>query len=217
MITIVAAIILGYAAFTSLGGSLGPTAPVPSCSHSSCLRSASWHRRSACSSSAARDKDKNAMAPINRGFWTAAVITTLGAALVAGLLPALHEGVLRGADRGDPVARGESDNRTLHLDRAKARARYRRSREDRTCDHDPCRNIDRSRVHCLGDPRNSYCRGGLRPARGPRPERPAEHRAHPLPGLLDRYRPSVDGRDGRVRGQLRAGIRQRGRYRRDVR
>ena len=31
-----------------------------------------------------RAKDKSAMAPINRGFWTAAVITTLGAALVAG-------------------------------------------------------------------------------------------------------------------------------------
>jgi K(+)-stimulated pyrophosphate-energized sodium pump len=75
VITIVAAIILGYAAFSSLGGSLA--------AHSA--------RAIGIVTSAigvyvvrARPSDKSAMAPINRGFWTAAALTVLGAGLTAG-------------------------------------------------------------------------------------------------------------------------------------
>jgi K(+)-stimulated pyrophosphate-energized sodium pump len=84
VITIIAAIILGYAAFTSLGGSLAAHSAravvfpliVPAIGIVASAVGVLVVR--------ARDKDKSAMAPINRGFWTAAVITTLGAALVAG-------------------------------------------------------------------------------------------------------------------------------------
>src|ERR1700722_9873202 len=83
-ITIIAAIILGYAAFTSLGGSLGHNSAravifplivpaigiVPSAIGVYVVR--------------ARPSDKSAMAPINRGFWTAAALTVLGSGLVAG-------------------------------------------------------------------------------------------------------------------------------------
>jgi K(+)-stimulated pyrophosphate-energized sodium pump len=84
VITIVAAIILGYAAFTSLGGSLGAHSAravvfpliVPAIGIVASAIGVMVVR--------GRAKDKSAMAPINRGFWTAAAITTLGAALVAG-------------------------------------------------------------------------------------------------------------------------------------
>jgi K(+)-stimulated pyrophosphate-energized sodium pump len=89
VITIVAAIILGYAAFSSLHGSAA-------------ARSLAAHSARAVIfplivpaigivTSAigvyivrARPSDKSAMAPINRGFWTAAALTVLGAGLVAG-------------------------------------------------------------------------------------------------------------------------------------
>ena len=84
VITIVAAIILGYAAFTSLGGSLAAHSAravvfpliVPAIGIVASAIGVYVVR--------ARAKDKSAMAPINRGFWTAAVITMLGAGLDAG-------------------------------------------------------------------------------------------------------------------------------------
>ncbi len=85
VITIIAAIILGYAAFSSLGGSLAH--------HSSravvfpLIIPAFGIIASAIGVFVvrARPKDKSAMAPINRGFWTAAALTILAAGLVAGL------------------------------------------------------------------------------------------------------------------------------------
>jgi K(+)-stimulated pyrophosphate-energized sodium pump len=84
VITIVAAIILGYSAFTSLGGSLA--------AHSAravifpLIVPAMGIFASAVGVYVVRalPSDRTAMAPINRGFWTAAALTILGAGLVAG-------------------------------------------------------------------------------------------------------------------------------------
>jgi K(+)-stimulated pyrophosphate-energized sodium pump len=84
VITIVAAIILGFAAFTSLGKSFQGNAAravvfpliVPAIGILASAIGVYVVR--------ARAKDKSAMAPINRGFWTAAALTVLGAGLVAG-------------------------------------------------------------------------------------------------------------------------------------
>ena len=85
VITIVAAIILGFSAFRSLGGSLSAHSAravvfpliVPAVGILASAVGVFVVR--------ARDSDRNAMAPINRGFWTAAALTILGAGLVAGL------------------------------------------------------------------------------------------------------------------------------------
>ena len=84
VITIIAAIILGFAAFRSLGGSFQGHAAravvfpliVPAIGILASAVGVFVVR--------ARPKDKSAMAPINRGFWTAAALTVLGAGLVAG-------------------------------------------------------------------------------------------------------------------------------------
>jgi K(+)-stimulated pyrophosphate-energized sodium pump len=84
VITIIAAIILGYSAFNSLGGSLSlHTARavvfpliVPAIGIVASAIGVYVVR--------ARDNDRTAMAAINRGFWTAALLTLLGAGLVAG-------------------------------------------------------------------------------------------------------------------------------------
>ena len=44
-----------------------------------------------------------------------------------------------------------------------------------------------------------------------------QHRAHALPGRTDGHGPPGDDRHGRLRGQLRSGVGQLGRYRRDGR
>jgi K(+)-stimulated pyrophosphate-energized sodium pump len=84
VITIIAAIILGFAAFTSLGKSFQGNAAravvfpliVPAIGIVASAIGVYVVR--------ARAKDKSAMAPINRGFWTAAALTVLGAGLVSG-------------------------------------------------------------------------------------------------------------------------------------
>ncbi|HZU79152.1 MAG TPA: sodium-translocating pyrophosphatase [Acidimicrobiales bacterium] len=84
VITIIAAIILGYSAFNSLGnGFLVHSARavvfpliVPAIGIVASAIGVYVVR--------ARDNDRTAMAPINRGFWTAAALTLLGAGLVAG-------------------------------------------------------------------------------------------------------------------------------------
>jgi len=84
VITIIAAIILGFAAFSSLGPSFKGHAAravvfpliVPAFGIVASAIGVYVVR--------ARPKDKSAMAPINRGFWTAAALTVLSAGLVAG-------------------------------------------------------------------------------------------------------------------------------------
>jgi len=84
VITIVAAIILGFAAFSSLGGSFARHSAravvfpliVPAIGIVASAVGVFVVR--------ARARDRSAMAPINRGFWTAAALTVLGAGLVAG-------------------------------------------------------------------------------------------------------------------------------------
>ncbi|MHB8329050.1 MAG: sodium-translocating pyrophosphatase [Acidimicrobiales bacterium] len=83
VITIIAAIILGFAAFTSLRGSFAAHSAravvfpliVPAIGIVTSAIGVFVVR--------ARPKDRTAMAPINRGFWTAAVLTLVGAGLVA--------------------------------------------------------------------------------------------------------------------------------------
>jgi K(+)-stimulated pyrophosphate-energized sodium pump len=85
VITIIAAIILGFAAFKSLGGSFATHTAravifpliVPAFGIVSSAIGVYLVR--------ARAGDRTAMAPINRGFWSAAALTLLGAGLVAGL------------------------------------------------------------------------------------------------------------------------------------
>jgi K(+)-stimulated pyrophosphate-energized sodium pump len=84
VITIIAAIILGFAAFNSLGGSLAAHTAravvfpliVPAIGIVASVVGVYSVR--------ARVQDRTAMAPINRGFWAAAALTLLGAGLVAG-------------------------------------------------------------------------------------------------------------------------------------
>jgi K(+)-stimulated pyrophosphate-energized sodium pump len=84
VITIVAAIILGYAAFSSLGGSFA--AHTARAVVFPLIVPAFGIVASAIGVYAvrARRSDRTAMAPINRGFWLAAALTTLAAGLVAG-------------------------------------------------------------------------------------------------------------------------------------
>jgi K(+)-stimulated pyrophosphate-energized sodium pump len=85
VITIIAAIILGFAAFRSLGGSFALHSAravvfpliVPAFGIVSSVVGVYLVR--------ARAKDRTAMAPINRGFWAAAALTLLGAGVTAGL------------------------------------------------------------------------------------------------------------------------------------
>ncbi len=84
VITIIAAIILGFAAFKSLGGAFAAHTAravifpliVPALGILSSAVGVYVVR--------ARASDRSAMAPINRGFWTAAALTLVGAGLVAG-------------------------------------------------------------------------------------------------------------------------------------
>jgi len=85
VITIIAAIILGFDAFRSLGGSYAAHSAravifpliVPAFGIVASAIGVYLVR--------ARQRDRNAMAPINRGFWVAAALTVLAAGLVAGL------------------------------------------------------------------------------------------------------------------------------------
>ena len=77
-VTLVASIILGVAAFQSIGrtrhsASSSRSPPEPS----------GWSRPSSACSPSATDKDKSAMAPINRGFITAGLLTVVGTAILA--------------------------------------------------------------------------------------------------------------------------------------
>jgi K(+)-stimulated pyrophosphate-energized sodium pump len=84
VITIVASIILGFAAFRSLGGSFYAHSAravifpliIPAFGIIASAIGVFLVR--------ARAKDRTAMAPINRGFWSAAALTILAAGLVAG-------------------------------------------------------------------------------------------------------------------------------------
>ena len=86
VITIVAAIILGYAAFIvarrAVRSPLGARRGLPP--HHPGLRHRRVGRRGVRGAGPS-DKDRSAMAPINRGVWTAATLTILSAGLVAGL------------------------------------------------------------------------------------------------------------------------------------
>ncbi|HUZ10485.1 MAG TPA: sodium-translocating pyrophosphatase [Acidimicrobiales bacterium] len=78
-ITIISSLILGYAAFRSIHHNPTPAILypliVPAIGIIASLIGVMLVR--------ARDKDRNAMSPINRGFWTAAFLTVVGAFLVA--------------------------------------------------------------------------------------------------------------------------------------
>ncbi|HMD44757.1 MAG TPA: sodium-translocating pyrophosphatase [Acidimicrobiales bacterium] len=79
VITIISSLILGYTAFRSIHKDPTPAVLypliVPAIGIFASVIGVYVVR--------ARNKDRNAMAPINRGFWTAAALTVVGAALVA--------------------------------------------------------------------------------------------------------------------------------------
>ena len=210
VITIVAAIILGYAAFTSLGGSLGRNSAravifpliVPAIGIVTSAIGVYVVR--------ARPSDKSAMAPINRGFWTAAALTVLGAGLVAGFY--LHYMKAFYAVLTGVVLALVASLITEHFTSTERRPgpRDRRGGPDRPGHHRPGRHLHRARVDRLGHPGHRRRHRRLGPA-GPR-----QRRALALPDLPHRHRHAVDGRDGGVRGLLRTGLRQRRRGGRDV-
>ena len=81
-ITIISSLILGYSAFRNLAGHAADPTPaviypliVPAMGIVASMIGVFAVR--------ARAKDRNAMAPINRGFWLAAILTVIGAAFVA--------------------------------------------------------------------------------------------------------------------------------------
>jgi K(+)-stimulated pyrophosphate-energized sodium pump len=78
-ITIISSLILGYSAFRSIGHNPTPAVLYP------LIVPAIGILASILGIFAvkARDKDRNAMAPINRGYWLASVITVIGAFFVA--------------------------------------------------------------------------------------------------------------------------------------
>ena len=169
----------------------------------------------------ATDKDKSAMAPINRGFLDRRHPHHHRHAR-AGVgvrrqpeerhaferrLAHVRCGRRRSGARADRVAH----HRVLHVDRDQARAGDRRIGVDRWSGHCGARRYrQRSRVVGVGDHRDRRCDRGCDRAR---------RRRHPvlaLPRRPHRYgHARHDGR-GRVGGHVRSGRRQRGGYRRDV-
>ena len=159
-ITIISSLILGYAAFRTIHHNPTPAVLfpliVPAIGIFASVIGVYVVR--------ARDKDRNAMAPINRGFWTAAVLTVIGAFFVAQFY--VHDlkvfyAVLTGVD---PVARGQPDHRAVHVHRARPGARDRRVDAHRT-GHDGALGVrHRPRVLGVGDHRHRHRhRGGHRP------------------------------------------------------
>ena len=102
----------------------------------------------------AGNNDKNAMAPINRGVWTAAILTIGGHGRGGRRLPPLLEGVLRRAHRCDPHAGRQPDHRALHLHRAQPGQRGGRVGPHRSGHPHPGRHRPRPRVVGVGDHRH---------------------------------------------------------------
>src|ERR1019366_8865697 len=83
-ITIIAALILGYTAFNSLSSKLHHVNPTPAVLFPLIIPAIGILASViGVLVVKARNKDRNALAPINRGFWLAAVLTVIGAFLVA--------------------------------------------------------------------------------------------------------------------------------------
>jgi K(+)-stimulated pyrophosphate-energized sodium pump len=83
-ITIIAALILGYTAFNSLSSRLHHVNPTPAVLFPLIIPAIGiFASVIGVVVVKARKSDRNAMAPINRGFWLAAVLTVIGAFLVA--------------------------------------------------------------------------------------------------------------------------------------
>ena len=83
-ITIIAALILGYTAFNSLSSKLHHVNPTPAVLFPLIIPAIGiFASVIGVVVVKARKSDRNAMAPINRGFWLAAVLTVIGAFLVA--------------------------------------------------------------------------------------------------------------------------------------
>ena len=107
--------------------SCGPSAPS---SRWPPVPSACWPRSSACSWCGPATTDRSAMAPINRGFLTAGVLTVIGTLAIALVYVGNPEGeianvglahVRRRGDRPGAGPGGQPHHRVLHLDRDRAR------------------------------------------------------------------------------------------------
>ncbi len=205
-ITIISSLILGYSAFGSIH--LNPTPAVlyplivPAIGIFASLIGVLVVR--------ARQGDRNALAPINRGFWLAALLTVVGAFLVAQYY--VHDLKVFWAvlDGRRPLTRAQPDHRAVHLDRTRAGQGDRGVGPHRAGDNRAVGLLDRPGVVGLGH------RGHRDRPRGGHRVGEQQHRAHLLLDRADRHRPAGHGRDGRVGGQLRPGVGQRGGNRRDV-
>ena len=121
-VTLVASIILGVAAFQSIGAQPGARAHLPA--------RRPRHRRARVDLGVfavrATDKDKSAMAPINRGFITAGLLTVVGTAIVAfgyvgnDNVRRRLEVLRRRHHRPRARAGAQPAHRVLHLDRDRA-------------------------------------------------------------------------------------------------
>ena len=149
-ITIIAALILGYSAFRFHHTTAAVLYPliVPAIGIFASVIGVVVVR--------ARSKDRNALAPINRGFWLAAAAHRDRRLLRGAVLRARPQGLLRRADRGHPVAGRQPDHRAVHLDRARAGQGDRRLGTNRSGHHGAGRHLHRSRVLRLGHHRHRH-------------------------------------------------------------
>ncbi len=149
-ITIIAALILGYSAFRTIGHN--PTAAVlfplivPAIGIFASIVGVLVVK--------ARKSDTNALAPINRGFWSGCALDHHRRLPGGAVLRARPQGLLRRADRGHPLPGREPDHRAVHLDRARPGQGDRRLGPHRA-GHDGARgHLDRPRVVGLGHHRH---------------------------------------------------------------
>ena len=181
---------------------------------------------------APRRADRSGMTAINRGFFISAVVSLVLVAVAAfAYLPSSYAGAGRGHRRGDHRARrrpaglrpgrgghrhraGRADpaaHRLLHRDQPAPRPGHREVLADRPGDRGARRHLHRSgvgRLHRAADrPRR---------LRGVPAGRYVDH-AGALRGGARRDRAAHHGRGHRRHGHLRAGLRQRPGHRRDVR
>ena len=156
----------------------------------------------------ARDTDKSAMAPINRGFLAAGVLTMLGTLALALVYVGNPDGQgverrlahVRRGGRGSRARAGRvAHHRVLHVDRAQARAGDRRvGRHRRSRDGDARRRRQRPRVVGVGHHRDRRC-ARVRDRARRRPDRVVA-----LPRRPHRHGHARDDRRGRVGGHVRS-------------
>ena len=201
-ITIIAALILGWTAFTPVDQERA----VPA--HRS-RRSASSPRSSGSGRSRARANERNALSPINRGFWTASFLTVVGAFFVAQFYVhnlKLFWAVLTGVGLSLAASLITEHFTSTERNPVKEIAESARTGPATTVLAGFAIGLESSVWAIIAIAIAIGVAIGLGGAQHPR---------RLLPGLAHRDRAAVDGGHGRLRGQLRPGVGQLGGDRRD--